>query len=250
MLKVQNLYKTFEQKKKEKIEAVRDVSFNVNPGEVYGLLGPNGAGKTTILRMISTLLKPTRGEIFVKEFNTKDSSLDVKRNLGFLSGSTALYDRLTAEEMVKYFGNLFGLEKQILNQRIEEIFSLLKMNEFRNIRCGKLSTGMKQKVSIARTLINDPPLLVLDEPTAGLDVLSAKNIIDFIKRSRDKGKAIIFSTHIMSEAEYLCDRVGILHKGKIYYEGTLSEIKQKSKVEHLQDIFFLLEEQESEKTPA
>ena len=150
--------------------------------------------------------------------------------------------------MVRYFGNLFGLDKQILNQRIEEIFSILKMNDFRNVRCGKLSTGMKQKVSIARTLVNDPPLLVLDEPTAGLDVLSAKNIIDFIKRSRDKGKAIIFSTHIMSEAEYLCDRVGILHKGKIYYEGTLPEIKQKSKIEHLQDIFFLLEEQESEKS--
>ncbi|HDS09423.1 MAG TPA: ATP-binding cassette domain-containing protein, partial [Firmicutes bacterium] len=206
------------------------------------------AGKTTILRMISTLLKPNKGEIFIKDINIKENPLELKRNLGFLSGSTALYDRLTAEDMVRYFGNLFGLDKQILNQRIEEIFSILKMNDFRNVRCGKLSTGMKQKVSIARTLVNDPPLLVLDEPTAGLDVLSAKNIIDFIKRSRDKGKAIIFSTHIMSEAEYLCDRVGILHKGKIYYEGTLPEIKQKSKIEHLQDIFFLLEEQESEKS--
>lgn len=243
MLKVTNLHKTFKQKK-ETIKAVAGVSFEVKSGEVYGLLGPNGAGKTTILRMISTLLKPDEGEIFINNENIKDDPVKAKRALGFLSGSTGLYDRLTAEEMVKYFGDLYGLDEETLNSRIEKIFALLDMMDFRKVRCSKLSTGMKQKVSIARTLINNPPLLVLDEPTMGLDVLSAKNIIDFIRKSKDDRKAIIFSTHIMSEAEYLCDRVGILHKGKIYFSGTLKEIKAKAGVDHLEDIFFLLDKKE------
>ena len=242
MLKVENLYKSFKQKKK-RIEAVIDVSFECHAGEVYGLLGPNGAGKTTILRMISTLLKPEKGTIFLNGKDVSKYPLHAKRSLGFLSGTTGLYDRLTAEEMVRYFGNLYGLNKDILSQRVNHLFNILDMKDFSKVKCGKLSTGMKQKVSIARTLIIDPPVLVLDEPTAGLDVITSKNIIDFIKTSRDKGKCIIFSTHIMSEAEYLCDRIGILHKGRLYYSGRLNEIKEKANAQRLEDIFFQLDKE-------
>ena len=144
--------------------------------------------------------------------------------------------------MVRYFGNLYGLNKSVLDERVEELFEVLQMKDFRRIKCGKLSTGMKQKVSIARTLIIDPPMLVLDEPTVGLDVITSKNIIDFIKKSRDRGKCILFSTHIMSEAEYICDRIGILHKGKLYYSDDIEKVKKKAGVERLEDIFLKLEE--------
>ena len=241
MLKVKDIHKTFKAKR-EKVRAVDGVSFECKQGEVYGLLGPNGAGKTTMLRIISTLLKPDSGTVVLNGVDVNKDPLNAKRSLGFMSGSTGLYDRLSAEEMVRYFGNLYGLNRNVLDERVEELFEVLQMRDFRKIKCGKLSTGMKQKVSIARTLIIDPPMLVLDEPTVGLDVITSRNIIEFIKKSRDRGKCILFSTHIMSEAEYICDRIGILHKGKLYYSGKIEQVKKEAGVKRLEDIFLKLEE--------
>src|SRR5450755_4084024 len=220
MIEVHNLSKYFRDKKRGEIRAVDDVSFRCLPGQIYGLLGANGAGKTTTLRMLATILEPTGGTASVYGHDIVEHPEKVRANVGFLSTATALYPRLTAREMVEYFGRLNGLDEANLKKRIDTIFSRLDMDAFRDRRCDKLSTGMKQKTSIARTLVHDPPVMIFDEPTLGLDIMTARSIISFIRECREHGKTVIFSTHIMSEVEKLCDVIGVIHNGRLLEEGT------------------------------
>jgi len=220
--------------------AVDAVRFIVRPGEVLGLLGPNGAGKTTTLRMLCTVLKPSAGTATVAGFDVATQASEVRRHVGFLSANTGVYDRMTAWEMVRYYGRLHQLPTDVLNQRIDELFATLQMNDFRNVVGGKMSTGMKQKVSIARALVNDPPVLIFDEPTAGLDVLVQRAVLENIKQLRGRGKTILFSTHIMREVEKLCDRVAIMAHGKIVCCGTLEELRTMYKQDDLEELFFAL----------
>jgi sodium transport system ATP-binding protein len=237
LIEAQSLTKVFQDKKRGEIRAVDAVSFRCQPGQIYGLLGANGAGKTTTLRILATILEPTNGTAKVAGYDIVTEPEKVRANVGFLSTATALYGRLSAQEFVEYFGRLHGLEEAELHRRIEQIFERLDMNEFRDRRCDKLSTGMKQKVSIARTLVHDPPVMIFDEPTVGLDVMTARTIVQFIRECREHGKTVIFSTHVMSEAEKLCDMIGIIHSGRILAEGTLAELRQRYRQEDLEEIF-------------
>jgi sodium transport system ATP-binding protein len=237
MIQATQLGKVFRDKKRGEIRAVDGVSFTCKPGEIYGLLGANGAGKTTTLRMLATILSPTSGTATVAGFDVVQQPQQVRAHVGFLSTATALYDRLTAWETVDYFGQLYGLDEPTIRSRAAEIFKRLDMEEFRDRRCAKLSTGMKQKVSIARTLVHDPPVMIFDEPTNGLDVMAARSITDFIRHCRERGKTVIFSTHVMSEVEKLCDRIGIIHDGKLRTEGTLEELRQRYQKNSLEEIF-------------
>jgi sodium transport system ATP-binding protein len=237
MIEARNLVKKFRDKKRGKVAAVDGVSFSCRPGEIYGLLGANGAGKTTTLRMLATILAPTEGTAIVAGYDVNKEPEKVRACVGFLSTATALYGRLSAFEMVQYFGRLHGMDDVSLRTRIDAIFQRLDMNEFRDRRCDKLSTGMKQKVSIARTLVHDPPVMIFDEPTVGLDVMAARTISGFIRECRDAGKTVIFSTHVMSEVEKLCDHIGIIHNGKLMAEGTLAELRAKYGLQDLEDIF-------------
>jgi sodium transport system ATP-binding protein len=236
MIEARGLSKRFQDKKRGEIRAVDNVSFACQPGKIYGLLGANGAGKTTTLRMLATILEPTDGTAIVCGYDVVDSPEKVRANIGFLSTGTALYPRLSSQELVEYFGRLNGLDEVTLKRRVDEIFNRLEMNEFRDRRCDKLSTGMKQKTSIARTLVHDPPVMIFDEPTTGLDVMTARTIINFISECRERGKAIIFSTHIMSEVERLCDSIGIIHDGKLLAEGTVSELRAKYSEHNIEEI--------------
>lgn len=236
MIEARGLSKHFQDKKRGQIRAVENVSFTCQPGKIYGLLGANGAGKTTTLRMLATILEPTDGTAVVCGYDVVEQPEKVRANVGFLSTATALYPRLSAQELVEYFGRLNGLDEATLKKRVDDIFNRLDMNGFRDRRCDKLSTGMKQKTSIARTLVHDPPVMIFDEPTTGLDVMTARTIITFISDCRDRGKAIIFSTHIMSEVERLCDHIGIIHDGKLLAEGTVPELRTKYAEHNLEEI--------------
>jgi sodium transport system ATP-binding protein len=217
-----NLRKTFQDKKRGEVKAVDDVSFVCRPGEIYGLLGANGAGKTTTLRMLATILEPTEGTARLCGQDIVEHPERARQYCGFLSTATALYPRLTAYEMVEYFGRLNGLDSATLKKRIDEIFGRLDMNGFRDRRCDKLSTGMKQKTSIARTLVHDPPVMIFDE---------------FIRECRDRGKTVIFSTHVMREVEKLCDVIGIIQNGKLLAEGTIEQLRQRHGLNDMEDIF-------------
>ncbi len=237
MIETLNLTKVFRDKKRGEIRAVDGVSFRCQPGQIYGLLGANGAGKTTTLRMLATILQPTDGSARVAGFDITEQPEQVRTKVGFLSTATALYGRLTARELVEYFGRLNGLNGGALRRRTDELFALLGIGDFADRRCDKLSTGMKQKVSIARTLVHDPPVMIFDEPTVGLDVMAARTIVGFIRDCRNRGKTVIFSTHVMSEAEKLCDTIGIIHNGKLLAEGSLSELRARSGLDDLEEIF-------------
>jgi sodium transport system ATP-binding protein len=237
MIEARGLSKRFHDKKRGEIRAVDNVSFTCQPGKIYGLLGANGAGKTTTLRMLATILEPTDGTAVVCGKDVVESPEEVRASVGFLSTATALYPRLTSQEMVEYFGRLNGLDEAALKKRVDDIFSRLDMNGFRDRRCDKLSTGMKQKTSIARTLVHDPPVMIFDEPTLGLDVMTARTITAFIRECRDRGKTVIFSTHVMSEVEKLCDTIGIIHNGKLLTEGPLPQLRDKYAENDLEEIF-------------
>jgi sodium transport system ATP-binding protein len=237
MIVVEDLWKTFKLSRQQKremkispgssadgtVDAVAGVSFTCRPGRVYSLLGPNGAGKTTTLRMIATLLKPTSGSIEVAGVDAIKHPQEVRRRLGFLTGTTKLYDRLSANELVKYYADLHGMGKAEFEKRKDELFTRLDMHDFAKKRIGKLSTGMRQKVSIVRTMIHDPEILVFDEPTVGLDVMTAKNIIELIRSCKEGGKTVIFSTHIMGEVSLLSDDMAIIHQGRLVFSGTHAE---------------------------
>jgi sodium transport system ATP-binding protein len=218
------------------------VSFRCEPGKIFGLLGGNGAGKTTCLRLLATILRPSSGDAAVAGFDVVTQPERVRANIGFLSTGTALYERLTARELVEYFGRLHGLSDDVLRPRLDALFAALDMNEFRDGRCGKLSTGMKQKVSIARTIVHDPAVMIFDEPTHGLDVLAARAVVGFIRECRARGKTVIFSTHVMSEMEKLCDTIAIMHHGRIRAEGSLAQLRERFGCEDLEDIFIRVAE--------
>jgi sodium transport system ATP-binding protein len=237
MIETRGLTKVFRDKKRGEIRAVDNVSFVCKPGQIYGLLGANGAGKTTTLRMLATILEPTDGTAVVCGHDVVDNPQKVRADVGFLSAATALYPRLTAQEMVEYFGRLNGLDDSTLKRRVDDIFKRLDMNSFRDRRCDKLSTGMKQKTSIARTLIHDPQVMIFDEPTIGLDIMTARTIIGFIRECRERGKTVIFSTHVMSEVEKLCDTIGIIQSGKLLAEGSLEELRARYNEADLEEIF-------------
>lgn len=237
MIEVNNLSKIFPGKKGKEIKAVDSISFHCRTGEIYGLLGPNGAGKTTTLRMLSTALRPTSGSARVNGFDVSEAPDKVRESIGFLSAATGLYRRLTAKEMIMYYGRLYGMSADRLKSRTDELISIMGIADFANQRCDKLSTGQKQRVSICRSIIADPPVMIFDEPAEGLDILAADIIVEFIRDCRNRGKCVIFSTHIMREAESLCDRIGIIDRGILKVEGTLSDLKHKYSGESLDEVF-------------
>ena len=240
MIELEGLTKSFAGPDGKPVAAVDDLTFSVKPGEVFGLLGPNGAGKTTTLRMLCTVLKSTAGFASVAGFDVATQPAEVRRHIGFLSANTGVYDRMTALEMVSYYGKLYGLSGQTLTARLDTLFDTLQMNDFRDVVGGRMSTGMKQKVSIARALIHDPPVLIFDEPTSGLDVLVQRAVLLNIADLRKQGKTILFSTHIMTEVQKLCDRVAIMSKGRIAAVGTLDELKAEYDQPDFEELFFSL----------
>jgi sodium transport system ATP-binding protein len=250
MIHVENLTKRFSDLRRGSVTALTHVSFDVKPGEIFGLLGPNGAGKTTCLRILSTVLKPSGGTAVVAGYDVRTHPAEVRARIGFMSGNTGIYDRMTAWELVEYFGRLYGMDEATLKRRQREIFATLQMDEFRDVLGSKMSTGMKQKVSIARTIIHNPPVLIFDEPTTGLDVLVARAVLNAIASLRDEGKCIIYSTHIMREVEKLCDRTAIIHKGQILAEGTPDALKTQFRQSDFEEVFFGLISQAEEGLPA
>ncbi len=237
MIEARHLLKTFRDRKRGEVRAVDNVSFVCEPGRIYGLLGANGAGKTTTLRMLATLIAPSGGGAVVAGFDVTTHPAEVRARVGFLAASTALYGRLTARETIAYFGRLNGLDDARIAVRTAQLAEELAMEDFLDRRVDTFSTGMKQKTSIARTLVHDPEVLILDEPTLGLDVMAARGIVRFVRECRARGKTVIYSTHIMSEVEKLCDRVGIIHGGQLLAEGTLAELRQQYGEEDLEEIF-------------
>jgi len=225
VIEVDQLTKVFADRKRGRVEALRGLSFTCRPGEVFGLLGPNGAGKTTALRIISTALRPTSGDGKVMGYDLRTQSTEVRRNIGFLSGSTGLYGRLTAREVLTYFGRLFRMGAGHIRTRIAELAETFQMHDFLDRPCDKLSTGMRQKVNIARTVLHSPPVMVLDEPTVGLDVVTSRAIVEFIRECRRAGRTVLFSTHIMAEVQKLCDRVVVIHEGRTCFYGQVDEIR-------------------------
>ncbi len=244
MLQVQNVSKQFVKKigKKEKksFYADLDISLEVKEGEILGILGPNGAGKTTLLRMISGIMEPSQGTILVDDMNYRDNGIAIKKKIAFLSGNTKLYKDISPMEFLRMCGNYYGVEKEVLDKRIEDIIERFDMKEFAYQRIENLSTGQYQRVSIARCLVHDPKYYILDEATSGLDVISGKVILDFIKEEKKRGKCIIYSTHYMEEADSICDRIIMMNHGRVIMSGKSSLIKKKTKTDNLRDAFFEL----------
>jgi sodium transport system ATP-binding protein len=240
MVRTELLTKHFTDPKKGLVKAVDSVSFQAVPGQIYGLLGVNGAGKTTLLRMLSTVLSPTSGDASVAGFGILTDPQKVRANIGFLSASTALYGRLKAREMIEYFGGLYGLAGPELRERVSAVIYKLGIEEYADRLCDKLSTGQKQRVSIARTILHDPPVLFFDEPTAGLDVVSSQIVMEFIEEERDNGKTVIYCTHIMSEAERLCNLIGVIHDGRLMAEGTVLQLKERTGESTMEGAFLKL----------
>lgn len=240
MIEVEQLTKVFPAAEGGEKRAVDGISFFIPRGQVFGLLGPNGAGKTTTLRILSGLLSPSAGKAILNGFDIDTQREDVKRSIGFLNASMGLYQRLTAREVLWYFGQLHGLDRATLQKRAEELIAWLDMSKFADSRCGGLSTGQRQRVSIARALIGDPPILILDEPTLGLDVLTNRLVLDFVRHEADAGKTIVLSTHYLDEAESMCERFGLLHEGKLIADGGLDELQQRTGKHRLSEVFLAL----------
>jgi sodium transport system ATP-binding protein len=222
------------------VVAVDGATLHVHAGEIVGLLGPNGAGKTTMLRMIAGILAPDAGRVTVAGLGMAERPLEAKRAIGFHSGDTQLYRRLNAREALLYFGRLYGMEEARLRARIEELIDLLEMRSFCDRPCETYSAGQKQRANIARAFLHDPELLILDEPTTALDVISGQFIVEAIRAEKAAGRAVLFSTHIMGEAEYLCDRIALLHHGRIVDQGRLEELLARSGCRNLTDTFLKL----------
>lgn len=249
MIKIENLTKIYKLNKKQMKElkttnhkkyAVKNLSMEVNKGEIYGLLGPNGAGKTTTLRCISTIIKPTEGEIFVDGHEVQKESEAVRESIGFLTSDIKLDPQFTTDYMFDFFGRLHKVPEEKLKARKQELFTYFGITEFSQKQIKELSTGMKQKAAIAVSLVHDPEIVIFDEPTNGLDIITARSVTDYLKKLRDDGKLVVISTHIMSEAEKLCDRVGIIIDGEKVAEGTLNELLELTHTSDLEDAFFEL----------
>lgn len=232
-----DLVKTFQDESRGEVRAVDGISFDARDGEILGLLGANGAGKTTTLRMLSTIIQPTSGHASIMGHDVADEPAEARRNLGFFSASTALYPRLTPRETIEFFARINHYPPDAVAGRVDALIERFRMSDYADARVEKLSTGMKQKVSIARTLAHDPPVLIFDEPTVGLDVLNAIEVHEEIARLTTEGKTVLFSTHIMSEAEKLCDRIAIIHGGRILACDTLEGLRAATDRHYLEDIF-------------
>ena len=245
------LEKTFTGPERGEVRAVRGLDLSCRFGEIYGLLGPNGAGKTTTLRILASILAPTAGTARIAGVDVGRDPLEVRRRIGFLSASTGLYPRLTPRETLRYFGKLHGLEKGRLNARIEELVAAFDLTPFADQRCESLSSGQKQRTSIARALLHDPAVLILDEPTTGLDILATSDMIDFIAARKDEQRCVLFSTHVLSEAERLCDRIGVIDHGRLLAVGTLDELRERTGRVHLDEVFrALVLDEDGERTVA
>jgi sodium transport system ATP-binding protein len=224
MVKTTDISKVFKDAKKE-ITAVNAVNFTAVPGEIHALLGVNGAGKTTLLRMLSTVIRPTSGTANLQGFSIDTDAASVRQSIGFLSTSTALYGRLTGRELLKYFGSLYGLTGSDLTDHVHSAIAQTKAEDFCDQLCDRMSTGQKQRISIARAIVHEPPILLFDEPTAGLDILASQTVLEFLETARQNQKTIVFSTHNMNEVDRLADRATIIHGGEVKGTGTLTEIK-------------------------
>lgn len=235
-------------KTKQEFFAVEHISFEANPGEILGVLGANGAGKTTLLRMLGQLMTPDEGEIRITDADGKEltTQLERKSAIGYLSGNTKLYQRVSTREMLHLFGELYGMPKEEYTKRAEEIVKLLDMETFANNRIEKLSTGQTQRANIARCIIHNPDIYIFDEPTLGLDILSSESIISFMKQERERGKTVLYSTHYMEEAQYLCDRIMMLHKGRVIAKGTPKELMEETGTDNLRDTFRVLAGREAD----
>lgn len=236
-IETRGLAKSYVDPRRGRVEALRGLDLACAPGEVYGLLGQNGAGKTTTLRILATILAPTAGTASVDGVDVARDPLEARRRVGFLSGTTGLYPRLTPRETLRYFGTLHGMPSDELGARVDELVAAFAMGAYADRRCEGLSTGERQRVSIARAVLHDPPVLVLDEPTTGLDVLAASATIDFVESARARGTCVLFSTHVLSEAERLCDRIGVLHGGRLLASGTIDELCARTDRTWLEDVF-------------
>ena len=236
IVQAQGLRKEYRGPKGTRTVAVDSVSFTCGEGQVFGLLGPNGAGKTTTLRMLSTVLSPTSGTARIAGYDVVREPDRVRASIGFLSGNTGLYGRLTPREVLRYFGRLFGLDEARIRARTDELAALFGMGDFLDKRCDALSSGMKQKVNIARTVIHDPPVIFFDEPTSGLDVLTSRTIVDFVRQCRARGRCVVFSTHIMADVARLCDALCIVHNGRVQFAGSVEELRAHED-EALEDAF-------------
>ena len=240
MVRTSGLKKHFNDPKTGLKKAVDGIDIEASPGRIFGLLGANGAGKTTVLRMLSTVIQPTAGSATVAGFDILTHPGEVRANIGFMSSSTALYGRLTSREVLEYFGRLYGLSETKLAERMKYVIEKLQIEEFADRLCDKLSTGQKQRVSIARTILHDPKVLFFDEPTSGLDVVTSQTVMEFIEEARDLGKTVVFSTHIMSEVERLCDDLAVIHDGVIVAKGTPQSIKDLAGEQNLERAFLQL----------
>lgn len=240
VIRIESLTKVFPTVDGGEKVAVSNVSFEVQPGEVYGLLGPNGAGKTTTLRMISGLMRPTTGRVHINGTDVTERPDIVKRSIGFLTANTGLYARLTPREILEYFAVLYDIPRSVALDRIARLEAWLDMGSFMNLRCGAMSTGQRQRTNIARALIADPPILILDEPTLGLDVLTNRVILEFIRSQAAAGKTVLLSTHALDEIESLCRRMGLMHDGRLAAEGDLDTLRTLSGRQRLSDIFLKL----------
>lgn len=249
MIEINNLTKVYKLSKKQMAEqktkknmkkAADNISLSAKKGEIYGLLGPNGAGKTTTLRCVATLLKPTQGEITVCGYDTVKEPEKVRESISFLTNEIKLDPQFSPKYMFNFFGRLHGMDDKTIEKRREQLFGYFGINDFQDKKIDELSTGMKQKASIAVSLVHDPEVVIFDEPTNGLDIVTARNVTDYLRLLKEEGKLVIVSTHIMSEAEKLCDRIGIIINGQKVMDGTLKEILEATNTSDLEDAFFEL----------
>jgi sodium transport system ATP-binding protein len=242
MVQVQNLSKIYEEPGGAEHVAVSGATLTCLPGQIYGLLGPNGAGKTTTLRCLATVLRPTAGTATVAGYDLLKQPEDVRRSIGFLSGSTGLYQRLTPRETVRFFGQLYGLAGAHLESRVTEVLDLFRINEYADRPNDRLSTGMKQRVGLARAIVHDPPVVILDEPTSGLDPIVTRDVEDAVSALAAAGRCVILSTHSLSQAEDICARIGVIAHGKVLAEGTTQELCSSTQTPNLRQAFFKLVE--------
>ena len=244
MIEVKNVSKVFtkqiSKKEKKDFKADNDISFSAKEGEIVGILGPNGAGKTTLLRMIAGIMTPSEGEIIIDDLNYKNNPIDIKKKISFLSGNTKLYKDISPYELLKMCGDYYGMDNKIIEERIKLISEQFNLDKFLHQKIGNLSTGQGQRVGIARCIIHDPKYYILDEATSGLDIISSQVILEFVKKERDNGKCILYSTHYMEEAENICDRVILIHEGKIIKTGKPVDIEHDTNTTNLRDAFFAL----------
>lgn len=240
MVETRGLTKVFRDDRRGDVVAVDHVDFYARPGEIHGVLGVNGAGKTTLLRMLATIIQPTEGSAIVAGHDVQTESTDVRSKIGFLSSSTALYGRLSGRETVTYFARLYGFTGSELKDRVEKAIQEVEAEEFAAALCDKMSTGQKQRISIARAIVHSPEVLFFDEPTAGLDIISSQTVMAFIERVRDQGKTVMVSTHIMSEVERLCDAISVVHRGVVRARGTLDMLREQTGHQSLEQVFLTL----------